>query len=300
MVINDAAELRLLSRGPRGSLMLDLHELRWYIIEVWLLSIEERLKDTQVPCLVKMIYNPQLRPEVTSRLRDTPPLSSDEYAKTKSIPRVRTADELWPKACKGHPLLLLMGRQGARPRGERRRAPHPRRASHFRKSVLTRKGRSPSGPVPEIVAEGAKFPEAPARLDPQDGPSSHFPNPKVVPTLKRTSLEKEYRLPAGYNFVISKVDATVNELPARCISVYRTALNYGLRFPLHPVIVDILTRHELAPTQIVPTSWHNICSFIATCELRSLTCTARAFNLVHIIQMDPNETRDLGWYYFNN
>ncbi|KAJ8438780.1 hypothetical protein Cgig2_009898 [Carnegiea gigantea] len=48
MVINDAAELRLVNRETRGSLMLDLQELRWDIIEAWLLSIGERLKDTQV------------------------------------------------------------------------------------------------------------------------------------------------------------------------------------------------------------------------------------------------------------
>ena len=71
-------------------------------------------------------------------------------------------------------------------------------------------------------------------------------------------------------------DDTVNEAPANCIAVYRAALDYGLRFPLHPVVKDILNRYELAPAQIVPTSWHNICSFVATCELRGLACSARA------------------------
>ena len=82
--------------------------------------------------------------------------------------------------------------------------------------------------------------------------------------------------------------------------VYRAALNYGLRFPLHPVIREILNKYKLAPAQIVPMSWHNICSFIATYELHGLTCLARAFGLVHTVQRAPKETRDLGWYYFNN
>jgi len=53
------------------------------------------------------------------------------------------------------------------------------------KSVLKRKGRSSVGLVPEIVAEGLEFLGALAYSDPQDGPGSHFPDLKVVPTLKR-------------------------------------------------------------------------------------------------------------------
>jgi len=81
------------------------------------------------------------------------------------------------------------------------------------KSVLKRKGRTPVGLVPEIVAEEAEFLGAPSRSDPQDGPDSHFPDPKVVPTLKRTILEKQYLLPAGYTFVMPEADATVNDRP---------------------------------------------------------------------------------------
>ncbi|KAJ8444874.1 hypothetical protein Cgig2_029805 [Carnegiea gigantea] len=53
-------------------------ELKWDIVEVWLLFINERLRDTQVPCLVEMVYNPQSHSEVTARLRDAPPVLSDE------------------------------------------------------------------------------------------------------------------------------------------------------------------------------------------------------------------------------
>jgi len=58
--------------------------------------------------------------------------------------------------------------------------------------------------VTEIVAEGPEFPGAPTRLNPQDGPGSHFPDPKVVSTLKRLALEKQYLLSIGYSFVILK------------------------------------------------------------------------------------------------
>ena len=93
---------------------------------------------------------------------------------------------------------------------------------------------------------------------------------------------------------------TVNEPPTKCIAVYRAALNYGFRFSHHPVIVEILNKYELVPVQVVPTSWHNICSYIATCELSDLTYSARAFSLVHTVQWAPKETGDLGWSRFNN
>ena len=54
--------------------------------------------------------------------------------------------------------------------------------------------------------------------------------------------------------MIPEADATVNELPVKCIVVYCVTFNYGLRFPLHLVIEEILNKHELVPAQVVPTS----------------------------------------------
>ena len=104
------------------------------------------------------------------------------------------------------------------------------------------------------MAEGPEFSGPPALSDPHDGSGSHFPNLKAVPTLKRIALEKKYLLPAGCTFIISEADVTINKPPANCIVIYHAALNYGLRFALHPVIEDILNNYELAPTQVMPTS----------------------------------------------
>ena len=64
--------------------------------------------------------------------------------------------------------------------------------------------------------------------------------------------------------------------------------------------MEILNKYELAPTQVMPTSWQNVFSFIVTCELRWLSCIGRAFHLVYTIQKAPSETGDIGWYNFNN
>lgn len=98
------------------------------------------------------------------------------------------------------------------------------------------------------------FPGAPARSDTQDGLITHFPNPKVVASLKRSALEEKYLLPAGYKFIIPDTNATVNKLPSNYIAIYRAAFSYDVRFPLLPVIMKILNKYELAPERIVPTS----------------------------------------------
>ena len=83
--------------------------------------------------------------------------------------------------------------------------------------------------------------------DPKDGPSTHFPNPRVRRTINRPTLEEKYLLPTGYKFIIPDPDAIVNRPPPRWITVYRVAFSYSLRFRLHKVIVKILNKYELVP-----------------------------------------------------
>jgi len=72
------------------------------------------------------------------------------------------------------------------------------------RSVLKKRGRTPTKPVLEVVAEGLVFPGAPFHSDPLDRSTTHFPNLKVISSLKRTAPEKKYLLPVGYNFVFSR------------------------------------------------------------------------------------------------
>ncbi|KAJ8429329.1 hypothetical protein Cgig2_026559 [Carnegiea gigantea] len=212
-------------------------------------------------------------------------------AKTKSIPRIRSPDELLAESTQGNPY-------SAPPQSN----PEAEVASTSSSaSSGTSSSDSSSRHPPEAHPQRGCLQALPPpkhhwdRANPQDGPGSHFPHPKVVTKLKRSSLAKQYLFPTEYSFVISEAEATVNKPIAKCIAVYRVTLNYGPHFPLHPVIREILNMHELAPAQVVPTSWHNIYSFIATCELCGLTCSARTFDLIHTIQRAPKETGDLGW-----
>ena len=86
-------------------------------------------------------------------------------------------------------------------------------------------------------------------------------------------LEEKYLLIVGYKFIIPDVDVTVNRPPSKCIAIDWVALSYE----------PILNKYNFAPAQIVPTNWHNICFYIAKCELCGLTCSGHAFGLIHTV-----------------
>jgi len=79
--------------------------------------------------------------------------------------------------------------------------------------LYSQEGSCTKGAGLEVVAEETCFPGAPTCSDPRDGPSTYFPNPRVMRTLKKLALEEKYVLPVRYKFVISGLDATINKLP---------------------------------------------------------------------------------------
>ncbi|KAJ8424066.1 hypothetical protein Cgig2_028739 [Carnegiea gigantea] len=192
---NEAAELGLSSKAPMDRMMLDLGELKWDIVE----DIDERLRDAHVPRLIEILANPQppVRPEETSRLRGTPPISSDddtlswsscEYsstpsilsmeeeaqrmAKTKSTSRMRSPNELLAEGTlegnpcsapsSSRPVAEVMGRRRVRPQKGRQQVLRPAKGLPLRGGfVLKKRGRAQVEPIPEIVANGPDFPGAP-------------------------------------------------------------------------------------------------------------------------------------------
>jgi len=139
-------------------------------------------------------------------------------AKTKSTPNIKFPDELLAKGPQGnHCSAPTLSKSGAEVASTSTRSSSGKASFYFSsnsslrsssseealtsssshegpsascKSVLKRKGRSLVGLVPEIVVEGPEFPEASTPSDRQDGPGNFFPDPKVIPKLKRTALEK--------------------------------------------------------------------------------------------------------------
>lgn len=78
--------------------------------------------------------------------------------------------------------------------------------------------------------------------------------------------------------------------PEGCIAVYMHKLTVGLRFPLHPLIPEILT----------PNSWPQILSFIATCTLKGMPTTLNTFKMCHAIQRNNSRSKSRGWWCLYN
>jgi len=78
--------------------------------------------------------------------------------------------------------------------------------------------------------------------------------------------------------------------------VYLEALEHGLQFPLPKVVMEILRTYDISIAQLVPNAWASILSFVATCKLKRLECTAVTFSYIHIIQRYSKKFRGKGWY----
>ncbi|KAJ8443341.1 hypothetical protein Cgig2_015822 [Carnegiea gigantea] len=134
-------------------------------------------------------------------------------AKTKSTTCIRSPDELLAEGIQGNPCSALSqsnpevevaSTSSSASSGTARRSPPLSELVLGESSTSSSSSEAPLGPgksvlkrkgctltVTEIVAEESEFPGALPRSDPQDGPGSHFPDPKIVTKLKRSALEKQ-------------------------------------------------------------------------------------------------------------
>lgn len=95
-------------------------------------------------------------------------------------------------------------------------------------------------------------------------------------------------------------DLLVKTPPPNCIAMYKHTLTSGLRFPLHPLIVEIFHDYKIDLPQLTPNSWPSIFSFIATCTLKHLSCTLTAFKMLYFLQHNSNKNKSKGrWCLYN-
>ena len=119
--------------------------------------------------------------------------------------------------------------------------------------------------------------------DPEDGPGSHYTNPlfrkelkKVIDFELKCSLGRNYRV-----FTTSETDTIDNPL-SRCIDVYLEALEYGLRFPLPKIMMEILQYTILQLPNLFPMRGRPFYRSLPLVSLKilsapprpSLTCTS--------------------------
>ncbi|KAJ8432678.1 hypothetical protein Cgig2_034004 [Carnegiea gigantea] len=220
MVFNEALELGVLSRGMAAVLKSALMGQRWFIFEDLTLGQAASVAPPPVFLVLKRKLSIKLaRTETTVRLKTIPELMAEGYSAGNS----HYASDSYEQTMK----VCSTSSSTSERRGEAHSSSSPSLIS------TTKRACPQKGPSQEVVVKCMYFPRAPEHSNLGDGPSMHFPNPKIVRSLKRPTLDEEYILHVIYKFVIPNPNAMVNGPPPTCTVIHRVALFCGLRFPLH-------------------------------------------------------------------
>ena len=98
----------------------------------------------------------------------------------------------------------------------------------------------------------------------------------------------------GYCFIPSEFDLEVpgpsdrvHCPPVGWLGIYEDSLKAGLRFPIHPFVIKLLTEYNMCPAQIVPNSWRIIIGFLSLCLLHKRTPTVNLFRACYTLKAHP-------------
>lgn len=91
---------------------------------------------------------------------------------------------------------------------------------------------------------------------------------------------------------------TVMTPPANCTAFYKANLELGLRFPLHPFIVQLSNAYDLAICNLYPNSWAVITSFLAICDILDAEPTLTLWKNLFRLSECRAEPHGRGWWLF--
>ncbi|RRT67064.1 hypothetical protein B296_00030774 [Ensete ventricosum] len=80
------------------------------------------------------------------------------------------------------------------------------------------------------------------------------------------SIQECYRIPEGSVLRAPSPEQWPYQPQPSEISISVDALEAGLRFPLHPTIVECLRRWRISPNQMAPNSWRYLIAFLGECR----------------------------------
>ena len=87
---------------------------------------------------------------------------------------------------------------------------------------------------------------------PGSGPLNYFIRPTWSTTLdKDLSLVRErWALPDEYSLMKLGKKDNIKHVPEGCIGVYMDAMETGLRFPLHPLAIEVLNSYNIPVSEL--------------------------------------------------
>lgn len=111
-------------------------------------------------------------------------------------------------------------------------------------------------------------------------------------------LKSKYSYPEGVKVrEASPNDRTCNWSPTR-LCVYKSALDIGFRFPVHPFIVELLNELKIHPCQLYPNAWGLIVVFILRCHQLGIPLCTTLFRSIFIVKNSPLSRA--GWVQINH
>ena len=98
---------------------------------------------------------------------------------------------------------------------------------------------------------------------PHGRPLNYFIDLTLVRDLnkEREAILKKWGLPKGYSIITPGNYDTVRFPPPQSIAVYAPAIELGLRFPIHPLIREVLELLHVTVAELYPNAWGCLTAF---------------------------------------
>ncbi|RZS24299.1 hypothetical protein BHM03_00057343 [Ensete ventricosum] len=110
-------------------------------------------------------------------------------------------------------------------------------------------------------------------------------------------IQERYNIPEEYVLRALLPEQRPYHPKSTELSILVDALEAGLRFPLHPTIVDCLRWWRISPSQVAPNSWHYLIAFLGECRGAGIILTRTLFfacfrlcKVEEVLLKRPNKT----------
>lgn len=114
---------------------------------------------------------------------------------------------------------------------------------------------------------------------------SRYPNgnekagdPSRLSMRRLKDFAEKYPFPRGTVLALPSSESIMTHYFGRWVPLSVNAFDAGLRFPLHPFIRSVLSVTSFSPTQVHPSVWRHMLSFIARCQDVGLNPNANLFH----------------------
>ncbi|KAK4431069.1 hypothetical protein Salat_0868900 [Sesamum alatum] len=115
----------------------------------------------------------------------------------------------------------------------------------------------------------------------------------LLPKMSAKSIVKTINrlgLPKGFKILTPIEYQRANNPPPGCVTVYAAQCVSGLRFSLHPFLVDLLVTLGIPPSQLKPNSYRLVVGFLLCCQLYHIEPTMENFLGVFVPRLTPEES----------